>query len=164
MILHKGKYQILTVDPEIEKRYRLEKAKRAIFSLNEARNKYGWKLDEIKDTLFKYFGRALRYYLVSSTIDGGFVEPEDDLEWKMIKFGWRQHKKEVFKNTKDIKYSDFDINVAFLDDSPTNYKGGILSPSGLKIDMYPHKGERGILINPEVEQIIKELNVNPYDV
>jgi hypothetical protein len=155
-------HNYIITDPEIEHIYKEAKKKREIFTLKEAQDRYGWKLEEVKETLFKYFGQALMYYLVSSTVDGGFVQPEDSFEWKMLKFGWRQHKKEVFKNDKHIKYSDFDINVSFLDGSPASYKGGVVTPSGLKIDMYPYKGERGILINPEIEQIKLELNVNPY--
>lgn len=158
--------QILTVDPVVEGIYLKAKKSREIHSLPQARTRLGWKLEEVKETLFRYYGRALKYYLVSSTVDGGYIEPEDkvnDFEWWQTKFMWRQHKKEVFMTDKVHKYSDFDVNVSFLNDKPTGYSGGIVTPSGLKIDMYPHKGERAILINPEIKDIIQELDVNPYE-
>jgi hypothetical protein len=157
-------HNYIQVDPEIESIYRKAKKKREIYTLEEAIDRYGWKLEEVKQTLFRFYGQALKYYLVSSCVDGGFVQPEDDIEWRMIKLGWKQHKKDVFKHNKHVKYSDFDINISFLNDTPTAYLGGILTPSGLKIDIYPHKGERGVLINPEIKDIIKELGVNPYEI
>jgi len=158
--------EVITVDKDIESRYKYRKSLRELYTLEEAKLKYGWKLEEVKETLFKYFGQALKYYLVSSTVDGGYIEPEDkinDFDWWQTKFLWRAHKKERFKNNKRIKYSDFDINISFINGEPANYSGGILTESGLKIDLYPYKGERGILLNPEIEDIVKELSVNAYE-
>lgn len=134
--------------------YEAYKEPRAIHNLKDFPVEHQWRLDEVKESLYYHFGRIWQYHLVSSWVDGSYFTEQCPKEWADLKR--RKNSWDGLMPDTRLKYSDFDINVSTWDGQWMGFKAFIYTKSGIKVDLYPHKGERGLILNePENARLIQ---------